>query len=94
MQFAVAAFLKPGADEELVKHSGELNEQIGPDGTNVVLAGVLKNEAGKRVGYLALFEGESLADAREWAHSSPIFRDHLYDRLEIAEYEIEVGRLG
>lgn len=94
MQFAVAAYLKPGGDQELIKHSGELNEQIGSDGTNVLLAGVLRNEKGQRVGYLAVFEGESIADARQWVHDSPIYRDDLYERLEIAEYEIEVGRLS
>jgi uncharacterized protein YciI len=94
MQFAVTAFLRPGAEEELIEHSGELNEQVGADGTNVLLAGVLRDEEGKRIGYLALFEGKSIAEAREWVRDSPIYRDHLYERLDIAEYEIEVGRLS
>lgn len=94
MQFAVTAFLRPGAEDELVKYSDELNEQVGPDGTNVLLAGVLRDEAGKRIGYLALFKGDAIAEARDWVRDSPIYRNHLYERLEIAEYDIEVGKLG
>ena len=94
MQFAIAAILKPGVEGELFKHSDELNEQIGPSGANVRLAGVLRDKAGGRAGYLAIFEGESIGEAQEWARESPIFRAHLYDRLEIFEYQIEVGRLS
>ena len=93
MQFAIAAILKTGVESELFKLSDQFNEHIGPSGTNIRIAGVLRDEAGGRVGYLAIFEGDSIGQAQEWAGESPIFQAHLYDRLDIFEYEIEVGRL-
>ena len=42
MQFAIAGFLKPGAEGELIKHSADFNEHIGPSATNVILAGTRK----------------------------------------------------
>jgi uncharacterized protein YciI len=94
MQFAIAAFLKPGAEAELIKYSGDFNEHIGQSGTNVLLAGALRDGDGKRVGYLALYEGETIADAQDWLRESPIYQADLYERLEVFEYQIEVGRLG
>lgn len=94
MQFAIAAYLKPGAEGELSKHSDEFNEHLGPSGSGVLLAGALRDQDGKRIGYLALFEGDGIADAEAWVHESPIFQAQLYDRLEIHEYQVEVGRLG
>ena len=43
MQFAIAGFLKPGAEGELIKHSDDFNEHIGPSATNVILAGSLRD---------------------------------------------------
>lgn len=94
MQFTIAAFLKPGAGAELRKHSDDFNEHLGPSGTNVQLAGALRDHNGNRVGYLAVFEGDKFADAETWVHESPIYKAQLYDRLEVYQYEIEVGRLG
>ena len=94
MQFAIAAFLKPGAESELQKHSDDFNEHLGPSGTNVLLAGVLRDEDRKRVGYLALYDGNDITDAQAWVHESPIYKAHLYDRLEVYQYQVEVGRLG
>ena len=94
MQFAVAAFLKPGATVELAKYSDDFNERLGPSGMNVLLAGTLKDEAGKKVAYLAFIEADTIADARDWLHESPIYRANLYERLELLEFQNEVGRLN
>jgi uncharacterized protein YciI len=94
MQFAIAAFLKPGAEDELRKYSDDFNEHLGPSGSNVLLAGALRDPGGKRVGYLAVFEGQKIADAEMWIHESPIYKARLYDRLEVYQYQVEVGRLG
>ena len=94
MQFAIAGFLKPGAEGELIKHSADFNEHIGPSATNVILAGSLRDQEGKRVGYLAFFESDTIAEARDWLHESPIYRAPLYERVEVFEYQVEVGRLS
>jgi uncharacterized protein YciI len=94
MLFAIIALLKPGADEELIKYSGELNEQIGANAEKISVAGALRDEDRQRRGYLAFFEGDSIADARKWMHESPIYRDHLYEQVEVLQYEVEIGHLG
>ena len=94
MQFAVAAILKPGAEQELTKYSDDFNEQIGPNGDDVRLAGALLDRAGKKVGYLAVLEGDTIDQVRDWVDESPIYRAELYDRLDIFQYQVEVGRLS
>ena len=94
MQFAVAAILKPGTEKELIKYSDEFSEQIGANGEDVRLAGALLDEAGKKVGYLALLEGDTIEQVQAWVDASPIYRAGLYDRLEVFRYQVEVGRLG
>ena len=94
MQFAIAAILKPGAEQELTKYSDEFNEQIGPNGDDVRLAGALLDQAGKKVGYLAVLEGDTIDQVRDWVDESPIYRAELYDRLDIFQYQVEVGRLS
>ena len=63
MHFAVAAILKPGSEQELNKHSDELNEQIGPNGDDVRLAGALLGPQGEKVGYLAILDGDPIGPA-------------------------------
>jgi uncharacterized protein YciI len=94
MLFAIIALLKSGADEELIKYSGELNEQIGANAENISVAGALRDKDRQRRGYLAFFEGNSIADARKWMEESPIYRDNLYEQVEVLQYEVEIGRLG
>jgi hypothetical protein len=93
MQFAVAAILKPGTEQELIKHSAEFNEQIGPNGEDVRLPGALLDEAGRKVGYLAILDGDTIGQVRDWVDESPIYRAGLYDRLDVFQYQVEVGRL-
>ena len=94
MQFAVVAILKADAERELTKYSDEFNEQIGPNGGDVRLAGALLDRAGTKVGYLAVLEGDTIDQVRDWVGQSPIYRAELYDRLDIFQYEVEVGRLS
>lgn len=94
MLFAIIALLKPDADKELIKHSGELNEQVGANGQNISVAGALRDRDRRRRGYLAFFERDSMAEARKWMEESPIYRDHLYQLVEVMEYDVEIGRLG
>jgi uncharacterized protein YciI len=93
MLFAIAVLLKPDVEGELIKHSADFNEQLGASGANVVVAGALRDENGKKKGYLALFEGNDIGQAREWLHQSPLYRDKLYERLDLLEYRIEVGKI-
>ena len=94
MQFAIAAILKPRTEQDLIEHSDELNEQIGPNGEDVRLAGALLGPNGEMVGYLAILDGDTIGQVRVWIGESPIYRDKLYERLDLFQYQIEVGRLS
>jgi uncharacterized protein YciI len=86
--------LKPGGDDALIKYSGELNEQIGANAEQISVAGALRDKDSQRRGYLAFFEGNSIGEARKWMEESPIYRDDLYESVEVLQYEVEIGRLG
>ena len=94
MLFMIAAFLRPGAEEQLINYQAEFNEHIGPSGSNVPVAGALKGADGRRVGYLAFVEGDTVADAHMWLRESPLHKAGLYERVDVLEYQVEVGRFG
>lgn len=94
MLFAIAAFLRPGAESELIDHSQDFNEYLGPSASDIRVAGVLRDEGGHRVGYLAFVERDSVDEARAWLRHGPLHRHHLTEREQIFEYQVEVGRLG
>ena len=94
MLFVIAGYLKPGAEEHLVEYRDEFNEHLGPGAVNVPVAGALRDEAGRRVGYLGFFEGEAIEDARRWLQEGPFFQAHLYDRTAVYEFKAEVGRIA
>ena len=93
MLFKIEAILKAGAEQELQSHFDQFNERLGESSSGVRLAGALRDPNGRRVGYLALVEAETIEAARKWLHESPIYEADLYDRVAVYEYEIEVGKL-
>jgi hypothetical protein len=94
MLFMISAILKPGVEGELINYHDAFNEHLGPSGENVRIAGVLRNPDGMRTGYLALYEADGVEKALAWLHQSPIYEAHLYERVDVFEYQIEVGQLG
>ena len=54
-------------------------------------AGVLRDEAGGRAGYLVLFEAESRAAAEALVAESPVRRAGLYSEYHLFEFQTEVG---
>lgn len=54
-------------------------------------AGLLRNEAGEREGYLLIFEAESRAAAEALVHESPLRAAGLYREFHLFEYRSEVG---
>ena len=94
MLFMIAAILKDGAEAELIKHHDAFNEHIGPSAENVRVAGVLRKADGKRQGYVAFYEGEGIEEARKWLEESPLYQAHLYEHIDLYEYQVEIGQLG
>jgi len=93
MHFMIAAFLKPGAEEQLIKYHDEFNEHLGAGAEDVRIAGAMRGPDGRRVGYLAIVSGEDIAIAHSWLQESPFYKAGLYDRVDVFEYAIEVGRI-
>ena len=94
MLFKIEAILKADVEQDLESHFDQMNERLGPSSSEVRLAGALRDQNGKRAGYLALIEGDTIEAARKWVRESPIYKAQLYDRVEVYEYEIEVGHLS
>jgi hypothetical protein len=90
----IAAFLKAGAEDQLINYHSEFNEHLGPSAENVRIAGVLRSPQGTRRGYLALYESDRIEEAESWLRESPFYEAHLYDRVDVYEYQIQVGQLG
>jgi uncharacterized protein YciI len=91
--FVISAILKPGSEPELIKYHAEFNEHLGPSGEQVRLAGVLRNPEGMRRGYLAFYESDDIEDAQNWLEASPFYQAHLYERVDVHEYQVEVGQI-
>jgi uncharacterized protein YciI len=93
MHFMIAGYLKPGAEEKLIDYHQAFNEHVGQSAHDVVIAGVLRNEEGRRVGYVAVMETEHIDRAQTWLSESPLYQAGLYERSEIYEYQNEIGHI-
>jgi uncharacterized protein YciI len=92
MLFALLGLLKPGVEKHLPP-GDEINEHLAQPFRHTRLAGYLCREDQSRSGLLMLVEADSFAEAEAHLHQSPFFKANLYERVEIAEYSLEVGRL-
>jgi uncharacterized protein YciI len=93
MQYLVAGILKPGADEQIIKFSKEFSEHLSQPYRKIALAGALRGKDGKRKGYIAIIEAKDFDDAQAYLDQSPLFQNDLYERVEVAEFNAEVGYL-
>jgi uncharacterized protein YciI len=92
MLFALIGLLKPDVEERL-PDAEKINEHLAQPFRRTHLAGYLRHEGGHRAGVMMLIEANSFAEAEGFLHQSPFFKANLYERVEIAEYMLEVGRL-
>jgi uncharacterized protein YciI len=91
MQFLVAGILKPDMEERMLALHDEFNEHLAQPYRTIALAGALRGKDGKRKGYVAIIEAETFAEAEAWLAQSPFYANHLYERVEVAEFAPEVG---
>ena len=90
MLFVWMGFLKTTdpIDPELQQQiSGFLEQPYLSIGT----AGVLRDEAGGRAGYLVIFEAETRAAAQALVAESPVRHAGLYSEYHLFEFQAEVG---
>lgn len=92
MFFMVAAYLKPGAEEQLISFSDDLSEHF--EQSSLKIAGALRDPDGRRRGYLGFVEAKSFSEAEAFVQEGPFYQKHLYERLEIFRYDLEVGQFA
>lgn len=91
MLFLVAGIFKAGVEKRLLELHNEFNEQLSQP--KIRLAGVLRDRDGHRKGYLAFLEAKDFDDAESFLRQGPFYQNDLYERVEVAEFNPEVGFL-
>ena len=93
MLFLVAGILKPNVEERLLELHNEFNEHLSQPFRKISLAGLLRDKDGRRKGYVAFIEAKDFDDAESWLQQSPFYQNDLYERVQVAEFNPEVGFL-
>jgi uncharacterized protein YciI len=93
MLFLVAGILKPGVEDRLIELRNEFNEHLSQPNRKIALAGLLRDKDGHRKGYLAFLEAENFEEAESWLHQSPFYQNELYQDVQVAQFNPEVGYL-
>ena len=93
MLFLVAGIFKHGVENRLLELHNEWNEHLSQPNRKISLFGGLRGKEGQRVGYLAFLEAKDFAEAESFLTQSPFYENDLYDRVEVAEFNPQVGRI-
>lgn len=93
MLFAVMGFFRTGVDPEPAALQANFNEHLAQPTVGLRLAGYLRDPNGRTTGFMGLVEADSYDRARAYLENSPYFTAGLYERSEVLEYDVEVGRL-
>lgn len=93
MLFSVVARYKPGAAAKTASMGLAFTAHLEQPLMSIRLAGPLRDADGETTGFMAILEAKSFEEARSWVDSSPNQGAGLYERVDIAELEPEVGRL-
>ena len=91
MLFLVAGILKQGSEPRMIDLRNEWNEHLSQPNRRISLFGGLRDREGKRAGYLAMLEADSFEDAESFLQQSPFYQNDLYDRVEVAEFQPQMG---
>lgn len=90
MQFVWMGFLKPGKPINPPLQQ-QISEFLKQPYIPISSAGVLRNPAGERAGYMVIFEAQDRASAEAFVEGSPIRNAGLYSEYDLFEYQDEVG---
>ena len=93
MLFLVAGILKAGVEQRLIELHDEFNEHLSQPNRKIALAGLLRDKDKHRKGYVAFIEAKDFDDAESWLQQSPFYQNDLYERVQVAEFNPEVGFL-
>ena len=93
MLFALIGLLKPDVDKDRLPSSEAVNEHLSQPFRRTHLAGFLCRDGGHRAGLMMLVEADTFAQADGFLRQSPFFMAVLYERWEVLEFALVVGRL-
>ena len=93
MLFMVAGYLKADAEPQLINFRNEFSEHLSQPFRPLAAAGALRDRDGKRRGYMAFLEADSIDDAERFLNESPYFQEHLYEHVDVFEYQLELGEI-
>jgi uncharacterized protein YciI len=93
MQYLVAGILKAGSEAALQEQAAAFNEHLAQPFRRISLAAALRDEHGKRKGYVVVVEADSYADAEAYLHQSPHYIAGLYERVDVAELDVQLGAI-
>ena len=94
MLFMIVGYLRANSEDQLIKCRDQFNEHLAQPVRNLSAAGVLRDKQGRRRGYLALLEADKIEDAEGFLQESPFYQEDLYDRVDVFEYDVEIGTVG
>jgi uncharacterized protein YciI len=94
MLFNIVGYFKPGGAEKAPQNALAFDDHLGQPMNRVPLAGPLRDANGRECGFMALLEAPSFEDAKRFVDGSPNFEAGLYDRVDISQLDVEVGRLS
>ena len=93
MLFLVAGVLKEGSEQRMLELRDEWNEHLTQPNRRISLFGAMRNRDGKRAGYLAFLDAADFDDAESFLKQSPFYQNDLYERVEVAEFQPQVGAI-
>lgn len=94
MLFGLIGFYRKGAEDHLLEIAQDVNEYLGQFLVPPRLAAVFRGEKGERLGNLVIIEADNFEEAKSRLRESPALQAGLYDRVEIAQLQVEVGEIS
>lgn len=94
MIFALIGILKQPIPPRDAAFEAALNAHFAQPQLRIINAGYLRDAQHETIGLLSLIETESFERAQAWFETSPFHCGGFYDRTQIAEYDIEIGRVA
>lgn len=94
MLYNIVGYFKPGGAEKAQAQAMAFDDHLGQPLERIPLAGALRDADGKERGFMVLLEAPSFEEAKQFLNESPNFQAGLYERVDISELDVEVGRLS
>ena len=93
MLFVVTGMFRADVDPEPAELQAQFNDHLEQTVPRIRLAGYLRDKDQRRIGFMGLVEAPDYDLAAAFLRDSPYQHAGLYERLVVAEFDVEIGRL-